>query len=174
MSALKRLDLKGRAVFFVTTTVNKRVHVFNNRKPADIAIVTLRDNLAHYNCSLLGYVLMPSHLHILICLSKAKYLSKFMQTFKILSSKRIKVLQIQKYESRFNEKNKLRLWQSGFDDVLIVSEKQFLIKLNYIHTNPVKAGIAQREIDWKYSSACDWLEGTKGILPVDTQHEWIY
>ena len=38
-------------------------------------------------------------------------------------------------------------------------------KLNYIHYNPVKAEIVNREEDYKYSSAIDWAGG-RGLLEV--------
>jgi putative transposase len=44
-----------------------------------------------------------------------------------------------------------------FDDLVIVTEKQFYTKLNYIHENPVRKGLVKEAVDWKWSSARFWM-----------------
>lgn len=44
-----------------------------------------------------------------------------------------------------------------FDDLVIVSQKQFGIKLNYIHENPVRKELVTNAVEWKWSSAKFWL-----------------
>jgi len=161
-------------VVFITTTVLNWLPVFNNDKAAKTVLMTLKDNLEHYQCCLLGYVLMPSHIHCILCMSDMANLSRFMQTFKILSSKRIKALELPGFHKKLRYKNDFRLWKPRYDDLVINSEKQFLIKLKYIHLNPVRAGLVQRVKDWKYSSAGDWLVGKPGIIPVEINYEWKY
>ena len=44
-------------------------------------------------------------------------------------------------------------------------EKQYpQICFDYIHANPVKAGLAKKDIDWEFSSACDYYGNRKGTL----------
>ena len=43
-------------------------------------------------------------------------------------------------------------------------------KINYIHANPVKAGLAKSARDYPWSSFKAFYEGTSEPLPVD--HEW--
>jgi putative transposase len=57
-----------------------------------------------------------------------------------------------------------------FDDVIIYGRKQFRVKLNYIHGNPVKAGLVANAIDYKYSSAKDWLTDQKGPIDIDKNY----
>jgi putative transposase len=40
----------------------------------------------------------------------------------------------------------------------------FESKLNYIHYNPVKAGIVEKEEEYIWSSACDFYGNRKGKL----------
>jgi len=63
-------------------------------------------------------------------------------------------------------------WKPRFDDLIIWSEKQFRIKVNYIHNNPVKAGLVERPIDYAFSSATDWLLDKPGLVPVDKEWTW--
>ena len=39
-------------------------------------------------------------------------------------------------------------------------------KLNYIHNNPVRAGIVQKAEDYVYSSAADYVFGKQGRVKV--------
>ena len=130
---------------------------------------------------------MPSHLHALLGFRQIELLSKFMQSFKILSAKRIKELLLddggadvdspwanrpQFLDQLFTD-GKFRLWQPRFDDVVITSQEQFKVKLDYIHHNPVKAGLIDRAEDWEYSSAGDWLSDRAGVIAIDKKFEWI-
>jgi hypothetical protein len=45
-----------------------------------------------------------------------------------------------------------RLWQPGFYDFNIFSEEKLLEKLDYIHSNPVRAGFVLSPRDYKWSS----------------------
>jgi len=38
---------------------------------------------------------------------------------------------------------------------------------NYIHNNPVRAGLCEFAEDWKWSSAQEWEKEGTGILPID-------
>ena len=55
-----------------------------------------------------------------------------------------------------------------FDNVLVYSPKAFRTKLEYIHNNPVKAGLVGKPEDWKYSSARNYLLDDHSIIYVDT------
>ena len=41
------------------------------------------------------------------------------------------------------------------------------IKVNYIHNNPVKAGLVDEDIKWKYSSARNYLKDDHSVLAID-------
>ncbi len=127
----------------------------------------LRETAIFFKASLPGYVLMPTHLHLLLGLKRLDSLSRFMQSYKSLSTRKIGKLELGKMGNRLKENGKFRLWKTRFDDVIITSEKQFRIKLDYIHNNPVKAGLVDNPSDWPYSSAGDWLGDKPGMIEVD-------
>jgi len=167
MVVRKRLKIEGASLAFVTTTATDWAQVFNLPSAAIVTLQELGTTLAQFQASLSGYVLMPSHIHMLVGLPEIFRLSEFVQTFKSISSRRLKEIDLQEFLSAFERDGKFRLWKPRFDDLIITSEKQFRIKLEYIHNNPVKAGLVARPSDWPYSSACDWLEDRSGLLPID-------
>ena len=49
----------------------------------------------------------------------------------------------------------------------------FWTKLNYIHNNPVKAGLVSKAEDYKYSSARNYIKGDHSVLQVDVEYAGI-
>jgi len=48
------------------------------------------------------------------------------------------------------------LWQQEKNVFSVISEAVFMQKVNYIHQNPVRAGLVERAIDYRWSSARYW------------------
>ena len=169
MVVRKRLDLDCSGLAFVTTTVREWVPVFADDRAACAALGQLAETTKAFQATIAGYVLMPSHLHAIIGLPRIKELSILVQSFKSLSARRVKALRIAKYGPVFDATASFRLWKPRFDDFIIRTPDQFLVKLNYIHENPVRAGLVEAASDYKYSSAADWLDERKGLLEINKE-----
>ena len=115
---------------------------------------------------------MPSHLH-LIARAGGKYtLSDIMRDFKKYTSKAILQQIINQPESRrewmleyfkkagenYKAIKNYKFWQDGNHAEIIVSNKFFDQKLNYIHHNPVEELIVQKPEDYWFSSARNYAE----------------
>jgi len=61
-----------------------------------------------------------------------------------------------------------KFWMSRFDDEFIRNREMILTKLEYIHNNPLKAGLAVNQEDYKYSSARNYILRDHSILQVET------
>ena len=132
-------------MFFVTTSTLKHQSLFSQSSKLDLLEKQLFNMFPDYANALMGYVLMPNHLHLLVgCNQGGSQLSKFMGSFKSLSARLI-----------YTESGSI--WEHRFDDLLITTDQQFRIKLNYIHENPVREGLVTRAADWQWSSAGFWL-----------------
>jgi putative transposase len=63
---------------------------------------------------------------------------------------------------------KYRFWQNGGGyDRNIRDGKELLEFIDYVHDNPVKAGLVESSTDWEWSSAREWVLDLRGIIPVD-------
>ena len=51
---------------------------------------------------------------------------------------------------------KYSVWEHHADTFLVTSESMFREKVNYIHFNPVKAGLVEHPDDYLYSSSRIW------------------
>ena len=55
-----------------------------------------------------------------------------------------------------------------FDDEVIRNEKMFWSKLQYIHKNPVKAGLVDLPEKYKYLSAGNYVNNDHSVISIDT------
>jgi REP element-mobilizing transposase RayT len=109
-----------------------------------------------YSAMIAGYVLMPTHVHLLIFIEGSK-LPGFMRDFKKFISQKV---------VRDLKGNSSNVWMPRYDRVAIYSDKVIREKLNYIHHNPVKSGLVQHPEDWQWSSARDYALDAEGMIPV--------
>ncbi len=133
-------DIEG-AIYFVTTRVIKKHSKFSYN---DLLIIqnTILNLEVVKELALYAYVIMPDHLHMLVKPGEEN-LPKIMQKIKGKSSFAIR---------------KGSIWQKGYFDFAIVSEKKFKEKFNYIHCNPVKKGLVKYAEEYTFSSAGGYNE----------------
>ena len=109
------------------------------------------------------YVIMPDHLHLLTDCPKTS--ADVLRRVKGISARRvIDYLQEHDYQSslaklrhqEWKRKHSYSLWQQEKNVFSVFSEAVFMQKVNYIHLNPVRAGLVERAIDYRWSSARIW------------------
>jgi putative transposase len=122
---------------------------------------TLQFCLTKYGGKLVGYVFMPTHLHLLLMIP-GKSLAPFMRDFKKYVAQKV-CSDLGIYTCP--------IWEKGYDRLAIVREKVLLVKLQYIHQNPVKAGLVKNPHDWKWSSAAAYL--TEADVPLPVFVDWM-
>lgn len=167
MAIRKRLDITGPAIAFITTTVFEWKPILIQKNISDIIIEEIQNMQSLFQVSMISYVIMPSHIHLLMRFANIECLSQCIQSFKSITSRKIKRLVLQELVA-----NDFKLWKPRFDDLIINSEKQLKIKIEYIHNNPVKAGLVKCAEDWPYSSAVDWLTSNKSLISIDREFQW--
>jgi putative transposase len=158
---------EGPALVFITTTCVNWAPIFSDEKAASLAVAQLAETASIMSVAIVAYVIMPSHIHTMLGFKDMKSMPDFVRNFKSLSSRKIKENGISTTGVPILGDKAFQLWKRRYDDLIITSEKQLRIKLDYIHNNPVKAGLVKSAIEWKFSSARDWLTNEKGLIPVD-------
>ena len=177
------MDIKNRIegeVYFVTDTVVDWVDIFTRPIYRHIIIESLEYCQKEKGLIIYAWVLMTNHMHMIAGTSGENKISDILRDFKKFTSKKIlQTLLVESGESRrewmlnrfeYAGKNDKKItnykfWQEGNDAQEIYLNDYFNQKLNYIHHNPVKAELVNREEDYRYSSAIDWAGG-KGLLEV--------
>ena len=92
---------------------------------------------------LIAWVVMPNHVHTLIETLEGYLLPTVVHSWKSYSAKQAN--QILGCTGRF--------WYQSYFDRYIRNESHFWAGVNYIHNNPVKAGLVADAKDWPFSSA---------------------
>ncbi|SYZ73789.1 conserved hypothetical protein [Candidatus Zixiibacteriota bacterium] len=142
-------DQKNHSCFFVTTTFSGHASLASAEGVYQILIDSLQFYSRKYEARLAAYVLMPSHLHLLLFID-GSCLADFMRDFKKFTAHRV----MNNISDRISN-----LWMPRYDRVAIGGERVFRIKLDYIHNNPVKSGLVQNPEDWPWSSAGAYIKG---------------
>ena len=125
------------AVYFVSTQTAGRNPFFRHERWAQLMIATI-EHYAPKNYGLHAYVVMPDHLHLLICPSET--LEKSVQLIKGGFSFRAK--------RELNWKGEI--WQAGFTDHRIRNEEDWNRHLEYIRGNPIEAQLTEDSVLYEY------------------------
>jgi putative transposase len=133
----------------------------------------LGDVRKKYEFALVGFVVMPEHVHLLIGEPKKGNPSKVIQALKQSVSRRLRNKSRRKISPNqlqlgFAEvETNPRRWQRRYYDFNVWSYKKKLEKLKYMHFNPLKRGLVKDPMDWPWSSY-GFYEGRKdGLLKMD-------
>ena len=62
--------------------------------------------------------------------------------------------------------NSFQVWKEGMHPIELYSQKFMDQKLDYIHNNPVAAGIVYEPQQYVFSSARDYYENMKGLVNI--------
>ena len=143
--------------FYVTTSTLDRNIYFTDNSDFEMIERNIEFYRARDKATIFGYVVMSNHLHMIVDIPQGNSISNFMRDFKRMTAKEF-------YGIR-NMKSG-HLWQDRFDDLCLISKEVALTKLNYIHQNPVRAGLVEKAEDWIYSSARCYLYNEKRIITV--------
>jgi putative transposase len=97
-----------------------------------------------------AWVVMPNHVHVMIGTLDGFPLGRILHSWKSYTAHEI---------NKAMGKNG-RVWQPEYFDRVIRDEGHYADALDYIHNNPVKAGLVKDAREWRYSSARRYLGET--------------
>ncbi len=116
------------------------------------------ENWQHFDATryrLHAWVVMPNHVHVLVEPLAGAAIGDIVQSWKSYTSKIIFPFCP---EGRFGDRH---VWQKDYWDRFMRNERHYAATVDYIHNNPVKAGLCVRAEDWPWSS----IHGSAGRRP---------
>lgn len=143
MSRIPRNNIKAPFFHIMVQGINKE-YIFNSEEGMQIYQSLILKTAKEFNVLIVAYCIMNNHTHILLKVNEMNELTKFMSKINT------------KYARYYNERNERvgYVFRDRYKLQSIISEKQLLLCIKYIHNNPVKASIAIDMSDYKYSSYC--------------------
>ncbi len=167
---------------FITCTVIHWIDALSRPEYKEIILDSLRYCIAEKGLLVHAWVIMPNHLHLIVSTVENATISGIVRDFKKFTSRKIiEAIKNNEQESRriwlmraFEKAGKqngsnftYQFWQQDFHPIELNTHEKWIQRLNYLHENPVRAGIVWREEDYKYSSATDYFTEKLGLLPVN-------
>jgi putative transposase len=133
----------GGIVYHILNRGNGRMGIF--RKPADFQafLTVLTQAREHANVDVFGFCLMPNHWHLVLRPRDdgdlARYLSWVTNTH------------VKRYRSHY-PRTSGHLYQGRYKSFPVNTDDYFLTLLRYVEANPVRAKLAARAENWRWSS----------------------
>ncbi len=108
-----------------------------------------------HNFLIVGYVVMPEHVHLLISESPTLDPSSIMLTLKT------------ELALDLNPTGPTPFWNRSFYDFNVYSAYKRREKLDYMHMNPIKRGLVRNPRFWPWSSFLNYEKNVPGLIPID-------
>lgn len=185
---LRRFDEPGH-IHFWTISCHRRLGFFHHDDMKRIVIAALRLLQAKYEICLVGYVVMPDHVHVLLY-PHARACDQPTNIATLLSAFKQHVGFHGKAWLRDYWRVHRRLWSApltdwargdatgkpvwntrGYD--FNIHRRDTLIeKLNYCHKNPITRGLADRAENWPWSSYRFYELDDRSVFAMDWDRGW--
>ncbi len=153
---LKRYQ-QTRELHFITFSCYGRAPLLGTANARDTFLSTLERVRRWCGFYVVGYVVMPEHVHLLICEPKTGSLALVLQMTKQMVSRALR-------KPRSTEP----LWQARYYDFNVRSERKRVEKLRYLHRNPVKRELVGAPEEWAWSSFRHYLTGAESVVEVES------
>src|SRR5947207_259299 len=146
---------------FITCSCYKRQKLLREPSRMDFFLEELERLRQSEQFRIEGYVVMPTHIHLLVNEPKKGNPSTVMQLLK------------QRTAARFNRERGApvgsKFWQARFHDFNVYSHEKRVEKIHYMHHNPIKAGLVDDPLEWKWSSCRFYRLDEKGPVTIEFQ-----
>jgi len=160
---LMPIDLKRfygqHHLHFITCSCYDRLPLLGSVRARNTFLEILKETRDRYGFNLVGFVVMPEHIHLLMSEPASGSPSTVMQVLKqrvalrLRSSLRPPAPEEQLSPHAADSAHPLpQFWERRFYDFNIWSHKKRIEKLGYMHLNPVKRGLVIHPRDWTWSS----------------------
>ncbi len=171
---------------FVTFTVLNWIDALSRPMYKDIVCNSLQFCQKEKGLKLHAWVIMSNHVPLIISADIGFKLSDIVRDIKkFTSNKIIDAIANNTHESRKdwmlkmfatagkenNSNKEFQFWQQDYHPIELSRHELLIQRLNYLHENPVKAGIVWEAAQYRYSSAIDYC-GSEGLLPIEMLEVW--
>ena len=155
------------------------IDVFIRNEYKDILLDSWKYCQKEKSLDIYAWIIMSSHVHMIIG-SRENKLEDIVRDMKRQTSKQLKnainehsgesrkewmLWMFERAGKKNSNNNNYQFWQQHNKPIELYDNEIMDQKLDYLHNNPVEAGIVSRPEDYIYSSACDYC-GEKGLLDI--------
>jgi putative transposase len=162
---------------FVTFSCYRRLPFLGSRGARNCFVRMLDEVRSRHAFQLIGYVVMPEHVHLLVSEPRKGTPSKVLQVLKQKTSQALGDTVKTSVPGQLSlppsgiAPDPLAFWQRRFYDFNVWSAEKLREKLEYVHANPVKRRLVVHPKDWPWSSWSHYAKGEEGLIRIDSVEE---
>ncbi|MCP9751478.1 transposase [Ferruginibacter sp. HRS2-29] len=151
---------------FFTATAYNWLPLFEKDEAKNILIESLQHFTRSRKVIINGFVIMSNHLHLIWQAMHGHTIEKIEQSFLSFTAHQLKKYLIKNdpqllEQFRVNAEDRMyQFWKRRSLGIELFTPAVFQQKLDYIHSNPVKAGLCKYPEEYCYSSARFYYDGT--------------
>jgi len=179
----KNIYLDNHSYFF-TSKIVESIAVLESQGPKEILLDLMNFYRGKYKTKIQAYVIMPTHLHLIINSQESENIKSFMQnplrkgSIRIVEylernlEQNVDMIEFQQFLQSFrnhaNPPSQHAVWKEKSSGIPVYTDRVMKIKLDYIHNNPVRAGLIKEPQDYLYSSFRNYYLNDHSIFRVDS------
>jgi putative transposase len=149
-TGLKRYQESGHLHFATFSCYRRQAHL-GTPAARDLFESALERTRSRYRFEVIGYVIMPEHVHLLVSEPPGELLAVGIQALKLSVGRRAQ-------EDRF--------WQARYYDFNVFTDDKRVEKLEYMHWNPVRRGLVEKPEEWRWSSYRHYQNDESGRVEI--------
>lgn len=161
---LKRYQQTGELHFITFSCFHRRAFL-RGAAARDAFLRILEQTRERFAFVVLGYVVMPEHVHLLVSEPFRGRLATALQVLKQNSARQLQQERFAEYQAGRH------FWQKRYYDFNVRTEKKRIEKLKYMHRNPVQRGLVAHPEDWRWSSYRTYAFAEAGLTRLNTWPE---
>ena len=132
----------------VTAATYKHQHIFRGKEKLEVLQASLLDTLERDGFEALAWAVFPNHYHVVVSNSKGdRSISRTIQAVHKFTAR---------HANNADQTPGRTVWHNYFDKQLTF-EKSFMVRLHYVHYNPVRHGVVSDAAMYPFCSAF-WFE----------------
>jgi putative transposase len=157
---------------FITTSCYQRRPLLGTPRSRDLFLEVMEQIRQHHQFVVVGYVVMPEHVHLLFTEPErgnpSRVLAALKQTFAHRLLRELRAKTGAWTDMLWSTPVAVgHIWQRRFYDFVVFTETNRLEKLRYMHRNPVQRGLVLKPEEWLWSSFRHYAYGERGPVLVN-------
>jgi putative transposase len=155
---------------FISCSCYRRQPLLGTARRRDLFLGVLEQVRRRYQFVVVGYVVMPEHIHLLIGEPQERIPSTVMQALKLGFARRVLAQQRRRRhpaQAMLFEEEAHHVWQKRYYDFNVWSRRKLVEKLRYVHRNPVERGLVASPELWRWSSYRAYAFGETGPVRIN-------
>ncbi len=152
---MKTIEEKGETIHYhVIARCNNRRRRLKGKKDCYRFLAYLKEYMSKYSVIIHEYVIMPSHVHMILQVLSEERLAAYMHDV---------CLAFSRFYNR-NHNRRGHFWKRPFWRRPILDDRYAICCLRYLHRNPLVAGLIGKAEDWPWSACATYTRGRSNKL----------